>query len=242
MPIYWGDFLKDTMHLSTEEKGAYLLLIGHYWSTGGAVKNDKILIKNVCGLSFKKLKNVLEFFEEKDGFLHHYRIDSELSKALENQESQRKRTEAATAARRIKSTNVTPNVTNNVTLSPSPSPSPSVVDEETRTRFIGLSEKIQDIVNSPLPLNTQRVRQWWSWGASDTMIEETVSFVRSRMKDPPSTLKYFDKAIASAIKQSQEPAPEVKDGNFKNGIRKTKSERIDEACARAAKDLGVFAE
>lgn len=123
MPIYWGDFLKDTMHLSTEEKGAYLMLIAHYWATGGAVKNDKILIKNVCGLSIKKLQNVLAFFIEKDGELTHARIDRELAKAAENQDSQRKRTEAATAARAAKKINVTLDVTSDVTLSPSPSPS-----------------------------------------------------------------------------------------------------------------------
>jgi uncharacterized protein YdaU (DUF1376 family) len=124
MPIYWGDFLKDTMHLSTEEKGAYLLLIAHYWSTGRAVKNDKILIKNVCGLSPKKLQNVLAFFTEKDGFLYHARIDEELRKAIENKDMQRKRTESATAARRLNKADVTTNVTLDVTLSPSPSPSP----------------------------------------------------------------------------------------------------------------------
>lgn len=120
MPIYWGDYLKCTMHLSAEEHGAYLLLICHYWQNGGKIKNDEKIIKNVCKISSKKLQNVLAFFEEKDGFLMHSRIDNELTKAVEHKEKQGNRTKAATEARLSKSQrNV--DVTSNVTLSPSPS-------------------------------------------------------------------------------------------------------------------------
>lgn len=31
MPLYIGDFIADTAHLSAEETGAYILLIMHYW-------------------------------------------------------------------------------------------------------------------------------------------------------------------------------------------------------------------
>jgi uncharacterized protein YdaU (DUF1376 family) len=34
MPIYWGDYLRDTRHFNTEQHGAYLLLIAHYWQNG----------------------------------------------------------------------------------------------------------------------------------------------------------------------------------------------------------------
>jgi uncharacterized protein YdaU (DUF1376 family) len=34
MPLYVGDYIADTAHLSCAESGAYLHLIMHYWRAG----------------------------------------------------------------------------------------------------------------------------------------------------------------------------------------------------------------
>jgi uncharacterized protein YdaU (DUF1376 family) len=133
MPLFIGDYLADTQHLSAEEHGAYILIIMHYWRNGGAIKNDKNLIKNIAKISQKKLQNVLAFFEEKNGLLFHKRIDAELTKAAENNEKNKERTRKATEARQQKlqrDVEEKPNVTCNVTFTPSPSPSPEVSKKE----------------------------------------------------------------------------------------------------------------
>lgn len=50
MPIYWGDYLADTLELRTDEHGVYLLLIGIAWRRpDGALPNDLDIIKRMLG-------------------------------------------------------------------------------------------------------------------------------------------------------------------------------------------------
>jgi len=42
MPLFNGDLLADTMHLSAQEFGAYMLLIIHAWKNDGRVPRDRV--------------------------------------------------------------------------------------------------------------------------------------------------------------------------------------------------------
>lgn len=81
MPLYIGDYLADTQHLTTTEHGAYLLLIMHYWEHGALPKNEKLL-RNITKLSVHKFQVVgpivLKFFDQN---LCHTRIDKERGNA-----------------------------------------------------------------------------------------------------------------------------------------------------------------
>lgn len=103
MPMYWGDYLRDTSHLGTLEHGAYLLLIAHYWVTGEPLPDDDRQLRNIAKISphhWKKFRLVLQkFFCVKNGHWHHKRIDTELRKAAENKEKRRKKAAAAANAR-----------------------------------------------------------------------------------------------------------------------------------------------
>jgi uncharacterized protein YdaU (DUF1376 family) len=37
MPMFWGDFFANTLHLSAQEVGAYVLLIAHAWEHDGKI-------------------------------------------------------------------------------------------------------------------------------------------------------------------------------------------------------------
>jgi uncharacterized protein YdaU (DUF1376 family) len=89
MPIYWGDYAKDTGHLGAAQHGAYLLLMKHYWVTGQPLPDDDAQLWRIaCADSlahWRRLKPVvLAFFERRDGRLHHSRVEKELVAAGRN--------------------------------------------------------------------------------------------------------------------------------------------------------------
>lgn len=95
MPLYIGDYLRDTMHLSTLEHGAYLLLIFAAWTRGGSIPDDDKFLSKTAGLSFQKWNlargKISLFFTIRGGLWIHKRVTEESEKA---QETSRKRSEA----------------------------------------------------------------------------------------------------------------------------------------------------
>ena len=80
MQLYPADYLADTGHLTTEEHGAYFLLILNYWQTGKALKVDRLA--NISRLSSDRWDSVKdslsEFFSEEEGLWIHERIEVDL--------------------------------------------------------------------------------------------------------------------------------------------------------------------
>jgi uncharacterized protein YdaU (DUF1376 family) len=84
MPLYVADYLSSTTRLTTEQHGAYLLLIIDYWKSGRLPDDDSILA-NVTRLSmdaWAKHRGVLQgFFEVSNGEWIHTRIEKEIEKS-----------------------------------------------------------------------------------------------------------------------------------------------------------------
>lgn len=89
MPLYVADYLADTGHLSTEEHGAYLLLIMHYWQHG-SLPDDDAKLARICRLSLKKFKSTRSHLEGlfSPGWKHK-RVDMERDKSLKIKETRR---------------------------------------------------------------------------------------------------------------------------------------------------------
>ncbi len=91
MQLYVADYLADTMHLTTEEHGAYLLLIFNYWQTGKPIPVSRLA--RIARLSNERWTDVErslnEFFNERSGEWVHDRIERDLEAvhATQNQRS-----------------------------------------------------------------------------------------------------------------------------------------------------------
>lgn len=144
MPIYWGDYARDTGHLSATTHGAYLMLIKHYWCTGAPLPDDDAQLWRIaCADSpaaWKKLRLVVGgFFVIADGVWKHKRIDAEMVRAKQlaeiRQEVGKRGGQASANRRATEIPKDTPNgnqlvdqrlnQTHQQTSTPSPSQSPS---------------------------------------------------------------------------------------------------------------------
>lgn len=81
MPLYVGDYLSDTGHLTTLQHGAYLLLMMHYWAKGRLPSDEKQLmaIARLCQSDWDGNRDILASFFERGW--RHARIESELANA-----------------------------------------------------------------------------------------------------------------------------------------------------------------
>jgi uncharacterized protein YdaU (DUF1376 family) len=83
MPLYVGNYVADTQHLTTLEHGAYMLLLMHYWMHGGLPSDEKrlSLVAKLDPKSWRKVRPVLASFFTPDW--RHKRVDEELAQAAE---------------------------------------------------------------------------------------------------------------------------------------------------------------
>ena len=83
MPLDIGDYMADTLHLTTLQHGAYYLLLCHYWKSGPLPDDDNRL-SAICKMDAKTWKAnrsvIREFFVPNDGLLHQKRADKERAK------------------------------------------------------------------------------------------------------------------------------------------------------------------
>lgn len=84
MRLNIGDFLADTMHLSTLQNGIYLLLIMHYFKRG-PLPDDRRVLARISKVSprawAREAPAILALFRREEGHLVHKRIDAERAEA-----------------------------------------------------------------------------------------------------------------------------------------------------------------
>ncbi|MGZ8339121.1 MAG: YdaU family protein [Telluria sp.] len=91
MPLYVSDYLGDTMHLSTEQHGAYLLLLMAAWKSEGRLPNDPVQLQTISRLNPARWKaneaSLKAFFFVTPEYWINNRLREELVKAVRNTEA-----------------------------------------------------------------------------------------------------------------------------------------------------------
>ncbi len=85
MPIYIGDYMSATMHLTTEQHGAYLMLLMAAWKSDGILPDDDSQLAAICRFSeerwIKTRQVICRFFVIEGGTWKQNRLTVELEKA-----------------------------------------------------------------------------------------------------------------------------------------------------------------
>jgi uncharacterized protein YdaU (DUF1376 family) len=149
MPLYIADYLSSTSRLTTEQHGAYLLLIMDYWKSGAPPDNDLVLsqITKLSPTAWANARTMLQpFFEVVDGLWIQHRIESEMVKAKHNKQVNQKRGKAGAEARWNKNAPSIDEAYSEVcsadSTSPSPSPTPLSIPKTTIQTPVGVSDSV----------------------------------------------------------------------------------------------------
>jgi uncharacterized protein YdaU (DUF1376 family) len=90
MPLYVGEYLADTGHLTTTQHGAYLLLLMHYWRKRELPSDDKQL----AAIAKLPLRIWLDIKETLQAFFYdgwrHKRVEAEFQRRMEVSEKRAK--------------------------------------------------------------------------------------------------------------------------------------------------------
>lgn len=102
MQLYIADYLADTMHLSAEEHGAYLLLMFNYWQTGKPIPKNRLA--KIARLTNERWADVepslREFFCDNSDEWVHLRIEEDLASVREKLTKKSAAGKASVQARR----------------------------------------------------------------------------------------------------------------------------------------------
>ena len=148
MPIFIGDYLSATSRLTTQQHGAYFLLLMDYWKNGRPPDDDEVLaqITKMTPDAWSNARRILlAYFQIENGHWVQKRIEKELLDSKTRKETAVTKAKAGALARWKKDNNATSNaqamldpmldpMLEDASL-PSPSPSPSTINKTTKNIY-----------------------------------------------------------------------------------------------------------
>lgn len=216
MPMYWDAYLADTTHLTTEEHGAYMLLLGAMWRRNGFVPDDDKDNARILGLTPAKWRKIkarfmatIKGFVVKEGMI----TQEKLLKTWKNTQEkiEKNRANGAKGGRPTSSKNndldkadgsVSVNPDESI---PEPEPEPYKIDDDSAGADLTFREKVLVAAGhdaSGLTANGRTIggraefaefdkaRNDLSLSENETL--EVVAETAERKRDgPPGSLKYF---------------------------------------------------
>lgn len=178
MPLWIGAYLADTMELTRDEHGGYLLLLFAYWRAGAALPDDDRRLASIVKASpaeWKRLRPVLSaFFQVTDGLWWHKRVESELAAAAAKREKASARARSGANARwgdaRSNATSNAPSMPEALLEQcPTPTPTPSSLRSDTSLRSVRARDEAPKRTRSRTALALEGLPDDWRQRAAKAL-------------------------------------------------------------------------
>lgn len=147
-PFYPSDYLADTAHLTTEQHGAYLLMLITAWSRGGRLPDDPKKLARIARVSTRRwhliADDILEFFDAEGSDIISRRMERDYKKAVSKSKKRSASGKRGGDAKALKNKKAPlANATGLLyhSLEPEPDIDTNVSKREARKRAVRLSEE-----------------------------------------------------------------------------------------------------
>ena len=247
MQLYVAEYLADTMHLTTEEHGAYLLLIFNYWQTGKPI--PKARLARIARLTNDRWQSVevslREFFSDTGSEWVHSRIEADLAmvsdaqaqraaagkasaearKRAKHAEKKREINDRSTTVQRSKERNSNENSTNkeqNRTEQINKTTMSSTLDFAVKDSPEIEALKYLNIKTGreykPVESNLKLIRARIKEGATIDDLMSVVDLKVSQWADNPKMREYLRPATLFNAEKFNQYVAQAKDPGFKDGV------------------------
>lgn len=184
--FYPADYLADTRHLSTEQHGAYLLLLMTAWSRGGRLPNDPKKLSRIIGSTVKKWhqiwEDISEFWVLDGDEIVSERMQKDFQKAVSKSESRATAGKLGGKAKALK--NKEPPLANGEAKTgdllchlPEPEPEPPLIPPP------GGDARAKNSRGSRLSPEWQLPQAWGEWARGEGLSDSVIRNEASKFKD-----------------------------------------------------------
>lgn len=213
MPLYIADYLADTSRLTTEQHGAYLLLLIDYWRNGPLPDDDTVLaqITRMSPDAWSNARSTLQaFFKLQKSKWTHGRVEAELAIAKQKGETNSTRAKAAADARWGSKSNAPSNAPSIARSKPQAmhedvleecqSQSPSQVLKTNTSTDVDFDKFWSAWPASPRKVAKAKCLQFWQRHKLDGLVDRITAHV-AVMKTSEQWMKGYDPAPMTYLNQ-----------------------------------------
>lgn len=206
MQLYVADYLGDTRHLTTEQHGAYLLILMTMWRHNGTLAADAKTLSRVACLTMKRWRLMepilMAFFTVEDGRIKQKRLSKEFQKAVSKSELRSLLGELGAAAKALK--NKEPPLAKGTLLLKQGQKSEVIKQSSSDATRDPLARVMELLEANPADTRWASapsiLRRWEDAGYDFDRIvwpvlSERVATIKAQGRTIPQSLKYFDGAI-----------------------------------------------